>query len=141
MARNLSILLALAVILALPFMFRQETGVREWRAGDPVLVVITPMNEAIRHEYALAFSRWHEQKYGAPVKVDWRNIGGSTEISRYLTSEFITSFRAWWTGQGKPWRSDGGAIILNRSFNPNVKPDGVAEPDWQAQRELYRAFR
>ena len=44
MARNLSILLALAVILALPFMFRQETGVREWRAGDPVLVVITPMN-------------------------------------------------------------------------------------------------
>ena len=102
MARNLSILLALAVILALPFMFRQETGVREWRAGDPVLVVITPMNEAIRHEYALAFSRWHEATYGSPVKVDWRNIGGTTEIARYLTSEFTAAFRAWWTGQGRP---------------------------------------
>jgi iron(III) transport system substrate-binding protein len=50
--------------------------------------------------------------------VDWRNIGGATEIMRYLTSEFTTSFRAWWTGQGKPWRGDGGAIILNRSFDP-----------------------
>ncbi len=141
MIRNISILLVLIAVVALPFAFRQETGVREWKEGDPVLVVITPMNEAIRHEYALAFSRWHAQNYGAPVKVDWRNIGGSTEISRYLTSEFVASFRAWWTGLGKPWRSDGGAIILNRSFNPNVKPDGVKDSDWQVQQELYRAFR
>lgn len=141
MIRNLSILLVLAVIVGLPFVFRQETGVREWREGDPVLVVITPMNEAIRHEYALAFSRWHAQRHGAPVKVDWRNIGGSTEISRYLTSEFTASFRSWWTGRGKPWRSDGGAIILNRSFKPDQKPDGVEDADWAQQVEMYRAFR
>ncbi|NLG36230.1 MAG: extracellular solute-binding protein, partial [Lentisphaerae bacterium] len=141
MIRNLSILLVLGVIVGLPFVFRQETGVREWREGDPVLVVITPMNEAIRHEYALAFSRWHAERHGAPVKVDWRNIGGSTEISRYLTSEFTASFRSWWTGRGKPWRSDGGAIILNRSFKPDQKPDGVEDADWAQQVEMYRAFR
>ena len=141
MIRNLSILLVLVFVVGLPFVFRQESGVREWKEGDPVLVVITPMNEAIRHEYALGFSSWHVRKYGTPVKVDWRNIGGSTEIARYLTSEFIASFRAWWTGDGRPWRSDGGAIILNRSFNPEAKPEGVDEADWRAQCEMFAAFR
>ncbi len=141
MIRNLSILLVLGVILALPFAFRRETGVREWQAGDPVLVVITPMNEAIRYEYALAFSRWHARNYGAPVKVDWRNIGGTTEIARYLTSEFVSAFRAWWTGQGKRWRRDGAAIILNKSFDPAKPPEGVDATDWAEQVALYQAFR
>jgi ABC-type Fe3+ transport system substrate-binding protein len=141
MARNISILLVLALIVALPFWFRQEAGVREWREGDPVLVIITPMNEAIRHEYALGFSRWHARRFGAPVKVDWRNIGGTTEISRYLTSEFVSGFRAWWTSQGRPWRGDGGSIILNKSFDPAKKPDGVEEADWAEQVAMFRAFR
>lgn len=141
MVRNSSILLVLALIVALPFWFRQEAGVREWREGDPVLVIITPMNEAIRHEYALGFSRWHARRFGAPVKVDWRNIGGTTEISRYLTSEFVSSFRAWWTSQGRPWRGDGGSIILNKSFDPAKRPDGVEEADWAEQVAMFRAFR
>ena len=141
MIRNISILAVLAAVVALPFVFRQETGVREWHEGDPVLVVITPMNEAIRHEYALGFSRWHAQQFGAPVKVDWRNIGGTTEISRYLTSEFVSSFRAWWTAQGRPWRGDGASIILNKSFNPDKKPDDVDNADWAEQCEMYAAFR
>ena len=141
MARNLTILLVLAAIVALPFAFRQETGVREWKVGDPVLVVITPMNEAIRHEYAQAFSRWHAERYGAPVKVDWRNIGGTSEIARYLTSEFASAFRAWWTGQGRRWRSDGASIVLNKSFDPARRPEGVDDADWAEQCEMVRAFR
>ena len=141
MIRNLSILFVLALILALPFVFRQESGVREWRPGDPVLVIISPHNEAIRHEFGLAFSRWHQRRFGRPVKVDWRNIGGATEIMRYLQSEYTASFRAWWKGQGKAWRPDGAAIILSRTFDPEAKPAEVAEADWAAQRELFRAFR
>lgn len=141
MARNASILLVLAVIVALPFAFRQEPGVREWREGDPELVIITPMNEAIRHEYAQAFSRWHATKYGAPVKVDWRNIGGTSEIARYLTSEFVSAFRAWWVGEGKRWRGDGAAIILNKAFDPAQRPEGVDETNWAEQVAMYRAFR
>ena len=141
MIRNFSILFVLVAVVALPFAFRQETRVREWQAGDPVLVIITPMNEAIRHEYALAFSRWHAQRYGAPVKVDWRNIGGTSEISRYLTSEFVSAFRAWWTGQGRPWRGDGAAIILNKAFDPKAKPEDADEADWAQQCEMIQAFR
>ena len=75
MVRNFSILLMLALILALPFAFRRDTGVRNWQPGDPVLVIISPHNEAIRHEFGLAFSRWYQQRYGKPVKVDWRTAG------------------------------------------------------------------
>lgn len=141
MIRNLSILFVLALVVALPFAFRREPGAREWRTGDPVLVAITPMNEAIRYEFALGFSRWHAARYGAPVKVDWRNIGGTSEIARYLTSEFVSAFRAWWVGQGKPWRGDGAAVVLNKSFDPVRKPAGMDAADWQSQRDLYLAFR
>jgi iron(III) transport system substrate-binding protein len=139
--RNLGMILVLALLLALPFVFRQEDEVRTWKTGDPVLVVITPMNEAIRHEFARAFSRWHLEKFGAPVKVDWRHVGGTTEISRYLTSEFVSSFRSWWTGRGKRWPVNGGTIILDFSFHPDTKPEGMRQEDFQSAREMFLAFR
>ena len=69
--KNGLILVALAVVVALPFWFRRAPEAGDWKEGDPVLVVITPDNEAIRHEFAAGFSKWHLEKYGVPVKVDW----------------------------------------------------------------------
>lgn len=141
MLRNTLILAVLAAILALPFLFRRSEGVREWRAGDPVLVVVTPMNEAIRHEYAIAFSKWHAERFGAPVKIDWRNIGGSSEISRYLRGEFVSAFKAWCAANGVPWRPDAASIILSNTFDPASPPPGVSDGDWQQQCRLFTAFR
>lgn len=111
MLRNLSILLILAIIVALPFVFRHPPPQGDWREGDPVLVIVSPHNEAIRYEFAQAFSRWHAKRHKRadgtpqPVKIDWRNIGGTTEISRYLASEYTAATRSWWTQQGKEWPS------------------------------------
>jgi len=116
-SRNLSILGVIAVIVALPFVFRQSQHTGDWRAGDPVIVVVTPHNEAIRYEFEAAFSRWHRQRFGKPVKIDWRNIGGTTEINRYLNSEFTASTRAWWKAQGKRW-PDGMTDALTASRPP-----------------------
>ena len=139
--RNIVILAVLAVVIALPFWFRREAPARDWKEGDPVLVVVTPHNEAIRHEFAIGFSQWHQEHYGSPVKIDWRNIGGTTEISRYIQSEFVTSFKAWWEAQGKTWRPDAASIVLGRSFSPGKRPDGVADDDWAARLDLYDTFR
>lgn len=139
--RNSVILLILAALLVLPFAFQQETGLKTEKNAGLKLVVITPMNEAIRYEFAQAFSRWHAAKFGAPVSVDWRNIGGTTEISRYLTSEYITAFRAWWTGEGQAWPENGAAIIISSSFHPDKRPAGMSEADFQKAREIYLAFR
>ena len=141
MIRNLTILLVLGVILALPFVFRQETGIREWKEGDPVLVVVTPMNEALRHEYAVGFSRWHAERYGTPVRIDWRAIGGTTEIMRYLQGQFTSAFRAWWTGQGRAWPAAAASALMATSFDPAARPDTVSEADWAELIALRDAFR
>jgi len=52
------------------------------------LVVIAPLNSAIRDEFGAALSAWHCLHYGTPVKVDWRALGGTTEIMRYLKAEY-----------------------------------------------------
>ena len=90
--KQIVILCIAALVVALPFIFRQQhSSAGNWEPGDPTLIIVTPHNEAIRQEFGEAFSRWHEKKYGAPVNVDWRMIGGTTEIMRYLASEYTAS--------------------------------------------------
>lgn len=141
MIRNLIILSVLGVILALPFVFRQETGIREWKEGDPVLVVVTPMNEALRHEFSIGFSRWHAERYGTPAKIDWRAIGGTSEIMRYLQGQFTSAFRAWWIGQGREWPAAASGALLATSFDPSRPPDGVPVSDWAEVAAIRDAFR
>src|SRR5947199_3927167 len=97
MAKSFFILGLLAAIIALPFLLRRGDVTAAWHESDPVLVIVTPHNEAIRYEFERGFSRWHQAKYGKPVKVEWRAIGGTTEIMRYLSSEYASAAKAWWT--------------------------------------------
>jgi ABC-type Fe3+ transport system substrate-binding protein len=130
MIRNGLILLAAAVVVAVPFAMRPRDAGSDWRPGPPTLTIASPHNEAIRYEFEHAFSKWHRQHYGQPVKIDWLSIGGTTEISRYLTSEYVASFRAWWKGLGKPWPAGAGEALVNRR-----------EPEDPSLKEMYQAFR
>ncbi|MBU4459455.1 MAG: extracellular solute-binding protein [Verrucomicrobia bacterium] len=160
MKRNLAILAAAALIVALPFLFRERRpAVPAGAAAGPrlELAVITPHNDAIRREFGRAFSAWHAERYGAPVDVQWIVIGGTTEISRYLEAQYTEAARAWWKRQGKPWRPGMGERMLDRKFDAS-KPPSVAraagESDaalaaraaavdarWREDRDLWRAFR
>lgn len=132
MLKNLSIVALLAVIVALPFIFRQPPPQGEWKPGDPVLVIVSPHNEAIRFEFAQAFSKWHKEKYGKPVKIDWRNIGGTTEISRYLASEYAAATKAWWTNEKhNGWPANASDDIV-KSAPP---ADGDSASIWKAYRD------
>lgn len=135
--RIIGVLLAAIFIIALPFLFRKPPATGIWHAGDPVLAIVTPHNEAIRYEFARAFSEWHFEKYGQPVRVDWRVIGGTTEIMRYLDSEYIGSMKGWWKRQGRDWPAAGADWILDRSYDPDDAPAG----DAPGRKELYLAFR
>ncbi|MDA3874888.1 MAG: ABC transporter substrate-binding protein [Kiritimatiellae bacterium] len=134
MKRNLSVLLVAALVIALPFIFRQQPEEEQWTPGDPVLVVISPHNEAIRYEFGRAFNRWHIEHHGVPVKIDWRIIGGTSEIARYMEGETQAAFRAWWTGtMGHDWPQGGSFALTNHRF----QAEG-ADPDILA---LYTALR
>ncbi len=130
MYKNLLILAALAIVVALPFVFRQPPPAGNWRKDDPVLVIVSPHNEAIRYEFAVGFSKWHEAKFGKPVKIDWRNVGGTTEITRYLLAEFTNSTRGWWERSGKTW-PDGATDALTAK-DPPTNADVLA---------VYNAYR
>ena len=139
--RSFALVALLAIVVALPFVFRREPAAGDWKEGDGVLVIVTPDNEAIRREYAIAFSKWHQEKYGRPVRIDWRNIGGTSEIMRYLQGEYVSAFRAWWTAQGHPWRSDAAGTLLARSFDAANPPAGVAPAEWEERGRMRQAFR
>ena len=146
MWRNLSIILVSGLVVALPFIFRQSDSVSQWRAGDPILVVISPHNEAIRYEFGQAFARWNEKHFGRPVKIDWRNIGGTTEIMRYLGAEYVSGFRAWWIGQGHEWPAGGGEAILDGKLKAGQPPaeaknDPEALRRWEQKVRMHAAFR
>ena len=142
--KNAIVIIAAVVVIALPFIFRKTPEAGAWREGDPVLVAVSPHNEAIRQEFAGAFSRWHHERYGKPVKIEWISIGGTTEIMRYLSSEYVGSAQAWWRRQGREWPEGGSDALLDGSFdsrNPPAGVDAAALARWEAVRDLWTGFR
>ena len=144
--KNILVILAAALIVALPFLFRRPMDAGDWRPGDPELVIISPHNEAVRYEFGEAFSRWHRAHYGKPVKLDWRVIGGTTEIMRYLDSEYASSMQGFWKSCGKAWPAGGEEMMLDRRFNPAKPPPGAATNEtirarFETQKALVAAFR
>ncbi len=57
-------------------------------ADDAVVTIITPHTEAIRFEFARGFARWHEKTAGRPARVEWRDLGGTSDAIKFVQSEF-----------------------------------------------------
>lgn len=111
MKRALLILTLLAVV-ALPFLLRPKLA--GLGRADETLVIITPHNEAIRSEFSQGFKEWYRAKTGRTVALDWRVIGGTSEIARFLESEYVSSFQNYWTKKlGKPWSIEVQAAFAN----------------------------
>ncbi len=128
--KNILIILAAALVIALPFIFRLGDDSGTWRPGNPELVVISPHNEAIRRTFSDGFARWHNEKYGVPVRIDWRAVGGTTEIMRYLSAEYTSSAKSYFLKKNGSWPADGASIVLSR--RAPVDSDKLA---------LWKAFR
>lgn len=100
-ARLLLIAAALAAIVGLPFLFKPKSNLLA--AADDTLVIISPHNEAIRYEFSRAFGEHYRAKTGRTVRIDWRSVGGTSEIARYLQGEYYNAFQREWTAAGRPW--------------------------------------
>ena len=99
------IIVALLAIVALPFVLRPKR--ERARQTDDTVVIITPHNEAIRYEYARGFAEWYRVKTGRTVGVDWRVVGGTSEIARFLEGEYVAGFEHHWVGRlGRPWSAE-----------------------------------
>lgn len=52
------------------------------------LVIISPHWDGAKIECERGFREWHQAKYGEPVDIDWRDVGGTSDIIRFIRSEF-----------------------------------------------------
>lgn len=125
MLKRSIILLALALTVALPFLLRPKQ--RPPEKADDTLVVITPHNEAIRHEFGVGFRRWYHARTGRTVALDWRVVGGTSDIGRFLESEYVASFRNYWTNDlRRPWSTEVQAGFTNAQLGADAPPEALA---------------
>jgi iron(III) transport system substrate-binding protein len=87
--------LSIILVVGLPFLLRDSDG--GGFSADDRVVIISPHNESIRHEFTRAFQDWYEAQTGRSVRIDWRVIGGTSEITRFLQSGYLNGFRNYWT--------------------------------------------
>ncbi len=132
--RSLWIFGLFVAIIATPLMLRPDSA--ESGSADDTLVIVSPHNEAVRSEFTKAFQAWYHRETGRTVSLDWRSPGGTSEISRYLASEYMASFEVYWTrGLGRRWTAEVEAAFDNK----RVKPDGTPGDDTIAEAAR-RAF-
>ncbi|MEO0413890.1 MAG: iron ABC transporter substrate-binding protein, partial [Verrucomicrobiota bacterium] len=133
MPRIITILLLLAITLAAPFLLRpKEDAEQASYKNAERLVIITPHNESIRAEFQRAFVRYMKDEHNREVFIDWRQPGGTSEITKFIKSESTNAF-------GNLWKKETG-----KSFNlkirdafTNSRLDETASDDEKAARALY----
>ncbi len=126
------IIIALVAVVGLPFIFRTKQATVE--NADETLVIITPHNEALRYEYTRGFREWYHARTGKTIAIDWRVIGGTSEITRFLESEYVSSFQNYWTKKlGQPWSLEVQAAFHNPRLTPDQTPADDT-PDIAARR-------
>jgi ABC-type Fe3+ transport system substrate-binding protein len=127
------ILALLLAVLVGPILLRPK-GERVTRAGEQALVVITPHSEAIRSEFGRAFAAQYLVRTGQRVRVDWRTPGGTSEIGRYVASEYLAAFQNHWTRTlGRPWSKVVETGFDNAKVVPASNP-AQDTPEQQARR-------
>ncbi len=133
MIKHIPLACALLALLLGPIFLRPRTE-HAAKAGEQELVIITPHNEAIRGEFARAFAAWYQAKTGERVHVDWRTPGGTSEIARYVASEYLSSFKRYWQeSPNRAWSTTVEQNFDNPKITLNPAP-AKDTPEQQARR-------
>jgi len=139
---GLWVLVALVALILIPVALRPRAVSPAASAGGTVetLVILTPHNEATRYEFERAFVAAYRARTGRAVRIDWRTSGGSSEISRYLASQYLGAFRYYWEHTcHRAWHDE----VREAFDDPKVQVAGAAtrsDPREALKREAREAF-
>lgn len=83
----------LLTVLALPFIYHTSPSPAGVRASSPALpvktlTIVSPHWEGVRSEFTSAFSSWTELHFGHQTRIDWLDVGGTSDGVKYVRSEF-----------------------------------------------------
>lgn len=110
--------------------------------GDLRLDIITSHNQDIRNEFAAAFSRWHQDHYGKPVRLVYTTPGGGGDIQRLLDNTyppnmdkegnlkpgFRAPFDMAWGGGDRFFDRDINAYLMPADVPPDVLKAAFPDP-------------
>lgn len=151
MGQKLAVLLALLLVLSLPFLVRATAG----KAGAPAssdrtnkdtpkLVIVTPHVEQIRDEFGRAFARWHLRTRGSPVFVDWRAPGGTADIMKQLEATLEAATKNGLIdehGRAKPGAAGCDLFLGGGSFEHTKMKEEKKSPNASGKIITYRMGR
>lgn len=55
-------------------------------ASADELVIVSPHWEGFKREFEWGFQRWYQNTYGTEIEVRWFDVGGASDIQKYLLS-------------------------------------------------------
>lgn len=127
--KQIIIFLLLGLVAVVPFLLqKEETALLD--ASEDTLVIITPHPETIRYEFEYGFKNWYKERYGRTVDIDWRNIGGSQEVMRFINTLFNNSFQLHWERDlGRVWNER----IREAFVNPEIELPEDSKKDNEGQ--------
>ncbi len=120
----------LAALLIVPFALRPAREPDSAQARR--LVILTSHTEAIRYEMTRGFQRYRHARGEPPVTIDWRSPGGTSEISRYIASEYRSAFDQYFSSKTGHSLSERGAQAF-----ANAKQGVVGEDEAALARRLF----
>jgi iron(III) transport system substrate-binding protein len=124
-------LVALAFLLIMPMLLQKKS--EKIDLGADQLVLVSPHNESIRYEIEQAFREFYHELTGRKVSLDWRSVGGTSEITRYLSSAYSANFRDYWVNQQKQdWNEELALALLSPKTNQQ-------SPHWQARKAFLQS--
>lgn len=96
------------------------------------LIIITPHLAQLREEFGLGFQRWHEEKYGEPVRVRYITPGGTSEIMKQLVAQYTA---AWNSGaiDRETFACEPGTIPIDLMFGGGSYDHGRLMTECQVQ--------
>lgn len=115
----------LAALLVVPFVLRPAPEADSPNARR--LIILTPHNDAIRYEIGRGFQRYLRARGQPEVHIDWRNPGGASEISRYLSSEYRSAFERFFLAHSGHRLSERGAMAFANAKQPSEGDDESAQ--------------
>ncbi len=83
-----SFLLQLSLLVCVFGCARENAGESSDAPVEGPLYIVSPHWEGLRTEYTRAFNRWHAERFGSRVDVNWIDLGGTSNCLRYILDRF-----------------------------------------------------
>ncbi len=115
--------LPLILLLALPLILQPESARAEFDEDADTLVLVTPHTEQIRYEFDRAFRKHYKKLTGRNIVLDWRNVGGTSDIVRYIADRYEAGFRLKWEDAGNEWTKEVSKNFKNPKADPETCPE------------------